>query len=83
VEAAVIIHVLKIFPIYFEAVEDGSKTFEIRLNDRNFQIGDVLCLREWGGEKDGYTGREARRVVTYITRFQQQDGYVVMGMRRE
>jgi len=44
---------LKILPQYFNAVEDGSKPFEIRRNDRDYQVGDILLLRE------GYKAAEA------------------------
>ncbi len=41
------IHELKILPQYFERVKDGTKTFEIRENDRGFQPGDMVILKEW------------------------------------
>lgn len=40
-------HELKIWPQYYCRVEDGSKTFEVRENDRGFQPGDIVKLREW------------------------------------
>lgn len=40
-------HELKIWPQYYCRVEDGSKTFEVRKNDRNFQMGDSVILKEW------------------------------------
>lgn len=40
-------HDLKIWPQYFCRVEDGSKTFEVRTNDRGFQPGDEVTLKEW------------------------------------
>ena len=41
-------HDLKIWPQYYACVADGSKTFEVRDNDdRNFQKGDTVILREW------------------------------------
>lgn len=40
-------HELKIWPQYYARVADGSKTFELRNNDRAFQRGDIVKLREW------------------------------------
>lgn len=37
-------HVLKVAPEYWPAIVDGSKTFEVRRNDRAYQRGDVLAL---------------------------------------
>lgn len=41
------IHELKIWPQYYARVADGTKTFEVRNNDRGFQPGDTVTLREW------------------------------------
>jgi hypothetical protein len=38
---------LKVLPPYFDAIADGSKTFELRRNDRAYQRGDRLRLREF------------------------------------
>jgi len=73
-------HSLKSLPEFFQPIMDGTKTFEIRLNDRGYQEGDVLWLREWS-EKGGYTGSCCLKVVTYLTTFEQKDGYVVMGIK--
>jgi len=40
-------HELKILPQYYCRVADGSKTFEVRKNDRGFQPGDLVLLREF------------------------------------
>lgn len=53
------IHELKTWPQYFCRVADGSKTFEVRKNDRGFQQGDEVLLREWNPKTeltDAYTG---------------------------
>lgn len=69
------IHNLKILPIYFTEVVSKRKTFEIRKNDRDFCVGDMVRLKEW--EKGDYTGREVTAQVTYLTDFQQKPGYLV------
>ena len=37
-------HRLKTLAPYWERVQSGEKTFEIRKNDRDFQVGDILEL---------------------------------------
>lgn len=41
------VHSLKTLPVYFAAVLRGDKTFEVRKNDRDFQTGDTLILKEY------------------------------------
>ncbi|OMG89509.1 hypothetical protein BIZ92_24280 [Achromobacter xylosoxidans] len=67
-------HILKTDPAVFQAVLSGAKTFEIRLNDRGFAVGDVLGLRETkhtgaemrAGAPLEYTGRECQRFVSHV-----------------
>lgn len=84
------IHDLKIWPEYFEAVKDGRKTFEVRKNDRDFQVGDDLLLREfvpkgyYDDNYEMYTDRILHRKVSYIlqgSQFGIQEGFVVMGLQ--
>ncbi len=75
------IHELKILPVYFEEVISGRKQFEVRKNDRNFQLGDQLILKEWN--KEGFTGRSYHSEITYITDYMQKEGYVVLGIREK
>ncbi|MGF1726377.1 DUF3850 domain-containing protein [Photobacterium nomapromontoriensis] len=63
------IHDLKIKTEYLKAIIDGDKTFEIRKNDRDFKVGDRICL------SDGTQYIIVR--IKYITDFAQQDGYIV------
>lgn len=75
------IHELKIVPAYFDAIRFGEKKFEIRKNDRNFHVGDILRLKEWDGEN--FTGEEIDVRVRFIL-LEWQDaikpGYCVMSI---
>lgn len=78
-----IIHFLKTWPRYFKDLASGVKTFEVRVNDRDFRVGDILCHREYDPTVSEYTGRELRRLVTYIYGGEcggLEDGYVVLGV---
>lgn len=50
-------HKLKTWVSFFQAVKNGTKRFEFRVNDRDFAVGDVLVLQEWdpggGASKSG------------------------------
>lgn len=77
------VHVLKIEGPFYADVISGRKRFEARSDDRHFQIGDVLRLREWTADRWQYTGRCVDVRVVYILsgeRFGIQYGYVVMGI---
>ena len=74
-------HDLKCWPVYFQAIADRMKRFEIReRRDRNFAVGDVLLLREWDPATERYTGRTSKQLVTYLTDFEQKPGFVVMSL---
>lgn len=78
------VHELKSWPLYFDAIVSGEKTFESRKDDRGFALGDVLLLREWDPRVSQYTGRTAVAEVSHILsdeRFGVQPGFVVMGLR--
>nr|DAG17672.1 MAG TPA: activating signal cointegrator [Caudoviricetes sp.] len=51
-------HTLKIQKQYANAVLNGTKTFEIRKNDRNFKVGDKIVFEVLANE--GYDVRAAR-----------------------
>lgn len=72
------VHSVKVWPEFFQAMWTGAKLFEIRLNDRDYQVGDVVDLHEYDPERKMYLDRQLRRRITYITNFLQKDGYIVM-----
>lgn len=71
-------HNLKIWPQYYCRVADGTKTFEVRKNDRGFQPGDVVVLNEWDEKlyepamspgndgHSGYTGKALKFKIGYV-----------------
>jgi hypothetical protein len=59
------IHELKIRPEFFAPILSGEKRFELRKDDRGFNAGDTLRLREWTS-RSGYSGREALAEVSYL-----------------
>jgi hypothetical protein len=76
-------HELKTWPHYFRDILSGHKQFELRKNDRGFQVGDTLWLREWDPEKQQYTGREIYKRVNYMLHpgLGLEEGYVIMGIQ--
>lgn len=74
-------HDLKIRPEYFEAIIRGDKTFEVRFNDRNYQVDDILHLKEYDG--NAYTGRELIAKVAYLLDKPSycKDGLVIMARK--
>lgn len=82
------IHELKCLTDYFEAVVSGEKTFEVRKNDRPYEVGDYLALNEVLAEGQRlseeliYTGRSCLVTVTYKLSASEycKDGYVILGI---
>lgn len=79
-------HDVKCETHYFDAVERGDKTFEVRRDDRGFQRGDVLRLWRTRGEAYDPPGSKARSIelrITYILtggQYGVEPGYVVLGL---
>lgn len=77
-------HELKTWPVFYKAIIDGSKTFEVRKNDRNFKVNDVLLLREYDPDAEQYTGSSTKRKVTYVlgdNPFFQLNKMVILGLQ--
>lgn len=79
------VHELKTLPKYFKAVKLGHKTFEVRKDDRDFQVGDILLLKKWD---DGqYLVDELKVKITYVLGRNEDekqfvpDGYVILGIK--
>lgn len=81
---------LKIDPAVFFAVAMNEKRVEVRRDDRPFDAGVVLNLKETkhSGEEMAagapliYTGRYCKRVITHCLRgYGLQDGFVALSIR--
>ena len=60
-------HELKSWVGLFEPIFKGEKTHELRVMDRDYQVGDICLLREFSPIEKTYTGRECLVKITYIT----------------
>ena len=87
------VHFLKTLNPYYGDIEDGSKCFDIRKNDRKFRLGDYLILREFiprigpgipAKPAGRYTGAEIIKRISYIFpggQFGVKEGHCVLGLR--
>ena len=76
-------HELTIWPDSFAAVANGSKPFDVRKNDPNFQVGDALLLRELNPPTHEYTGQTLTRWVSHVlpgNTFGVEAGWCVLGL---
>jgi len=64
-------HTLKSKPEYYHAILKLGKTAEIRKNDRDYKVDDVVYLNEIG------TLNTIEVVIAYITDYEQKEGNVV------
>lgn len=84
------VHILKTLPDVLRATLRGDKTFEFRRDDRDYNVGDILILREWIPDRIvgglGHWGElEVHVRVTYLLRgpaFEVPPGFVVMSVVR-
>lgn len=77
-------HTLKIQQCYLIHILEGTKTFEVRKNDRDYQVGDVISFLPI--EDSNYQVYEIRHTlpefrISYVTNFGCQDGFVVLGIK--
>jgi len=81
------VHILKIRKRFYEPVRNGTKTFEIRRDDRGFKVGDTLILRMLDDHGEP-TPHALPFMVRYILTHDDfpdgiPEGYVVMSIGRK
>jgi len=72
------IHNLKIEEEYLNAIKNRSKTFEIRYNDRGYQVGDILVFEDPKEESGQYAV-----FVTYMVSDERfcKENFVTMSIK--
>jgi hypothetical protein len=60
------VHNLKTLPEHFANVKAGIKNFELRCNDRDFEVGDWLVLDYYDPDNGGYNGEALLRPLDYM-----------------
>ena len=78
-------HELMCHPEVFGAITRGEKVNELRMNDRDFRVGDVLLLYEYDPNLfEGFvTGAYIRAGVSYVgdaSKFGAPEGFVTMSI---
>lgn len=80
-------HALKTWPNFFSALNNGEKLFELRKDDRPFEIGDTLILQEYNDKEKHYTGKELNFTISYILRDGMvaglKSGYCILGIKEK
>lgn len=75
-------HKIKTLTQYFQKSITREKRFEIRKDDRKYQVGDWVTLEEWS-PKSGYTGNWIEVHITYVLRncpeYGLKEGYCILG----
>jgi len=59
-------HILKCQQPYFNAVWDGHKPFEVRINDRDYKSGDSVILKDYNASDDTYGDRQIRADIGFL-----------------
>ena len=81
------VHMLKINEDYADSVLFGDKNFEVRINDRGFQKGDIVHFvpldRTDGSAKDRHFIYTKEYEITYVLGSFRglADGYVAFGIK--
>ena len=79
-------HILKTFDPYYYEIENGEKNFELRKNDRDYKVGDILILKQFS-LITGFSGLFQKRKIKYILKdaeeFGLKKGYVILGLHEK
>lgn len=51
---------------FYKDIKDGTKTYDIILQERPITIGSTILFQEWDTDTQKYTGNEWEGKVTYV-----------------
>lgn len=85
-------HVMKCYHRWFEPLWNKTKPFEIRLDDRNYQVGDTVKILDYDPIRNECSGIFIEAEISYILDLEsffgemainapETKGYVIFGMR--
>lgn len=77
-------HKLKLREEFADDVCMGNKTFEVRINDRDFQKGDTvqfICVTESGIQVEHAINSKVYEITYMLSGWGIKEGYVVFGIR--
>lgn len=76
------IHCVKINPFFYYELSTGAKTFEIRKDDRDYRVGDILTFTDPTG-KEGYPGAWVITFKLTSRLFPEglKDGYCLLSLK--
>lgn len=77
------VHQIKAECEFYAPLFSRLKNFEVRKNDENYQVNDILIFREWSAAIEAYTGFVLCAQISYILddpRF-CKEGYVILGLK--
>jgi hypothetical protein len=60
-------HVVKSWAHFFDAIDAGLKTHDLRKNDRDYKVGDRMLLLRYDNIEGKHTGHNCLVEITYIT----------------
>lgn len=75
------LHNLKIDLVYAEEILDGLKTYEIRLDDRQYAEGDLICFMVNCKTEIYHIMQNKIYKIISLTDYAQKEGWVVFGIK--
>lgn len=76
------VHQLKTDPEWFKDAKKGIKKFEVRSNDRCYEVGDIVILEEYDRETKEYSGESIIVEIIYICDYGQKHNNIVFGFEK-